>query len=274
MQPRASVRRAIGVALGLLLFCAVGASPAGAKSRFYGQTLFNHARNAISIQFQTGEQYDPQTDAAAFVVEPGKHKLNDGSKPFYVGVEVGGIGDNGAAADGGGGGGFYVEFIPPPGVTVLTNDPRYRPYWEETRPHHAPVRQPTVPLFGKGDYPGGTLVGLPKAASDGDSNVWRYESGKYRDEIFVPVQTTRKLTGVVKPTCPQIDTIPPYLLGPEVFGQLDWKTLLTRTTPMPCPRNKVGNDLQVAVHIADAGYPEELVPWVDIITSGPKTTSP
>jgi hypothetical protein len=264
----ASAAGAIGLA------CAVGASPAGAHTtQFYGQTLFTHAPNAISIRFPP-IQYDAQTSAAAFVVNPGKHKLNTGRKPFYVGVFVDGIGDNGQGADGDGGGGFYVEFVPPRGVSIVKHNHRYRPYWDSIPVHHGrggkPVRQPTVPLFVKGADRGGTDVALPAVRSDGHSHLFSYETGVNRVEIFVPVRTTRKLTGIVKPGCAAINTVSPTLLGAQPLDLGSWGALDSDDFPTPCLPTQVGNDLQVAVYIADEGAPRELVPWVDMITSGPR----
>jgi hypothetical protein len=257
--------------MAMVLFCAFGASAAQAHTtQFFGQTLFTHAPNAISIRFPP-VQYDVQTSVAAFVVDPGPHEINSGTKPFYVGVLVDGIGDNGQGADGDGGGGFYVEFVPPPGVSIVTDSREYRPYWDSIPVHHGragtPVREPTVPLFVKGESTGGTDVALPAVPSDGNSHLFSYETGVNRVEIFVPVRTTRKLTGIKKPSCSEIDTVSPTLLGAQQLDAVSWKELYSDDFPTPCLPSQAGNDLQVAVHIADEGAPKELVPWVDLITS-------
>jgi hypothetical protein len=91
-------------------------------------------------------------------------------------------------------------------------------------------------------------------------------------EIFVPVRTTRKLTGIVKPSCPEITTVSPTLLGAQPLDPGSWSELDSDDRPSPCLPSQAGNDLQVAVYIADEGAPRELVPWVDVITAGPKHT--
>lgn len=247
---------------------------ARARTQAFGQTLFTHAPNGNAIRFGLPPVYLAQTDATAFEVYPGKHRLNSGTKPFYVGVRVGGFGNNGVAADGAGFGGFYVEFVPPPGVKVLTNNRRYPAYWDsipkvngKTR---APVRQPGVLRSGKGNYIGSTLFGMPRGSK---SVVFTYQSDKNAVEIFVPVRTTRKLTGIKQPSCAGIHTVSPFLLGPEPLDPATWMVLLSDNFPIPCPPSQAGNDLQVAVHIADEGAPKELVPWVDLITSGPRRHS-
>lgn len=263
-------------ALGALLLWAAEPSPAAAATskQFFGQTVFTHAVNALSVRFQMPIQYEVQTGAVAFVVNPAKGQLNSGTKPFYVGVWIYGVGDNGAGADGNGGGTFYVEFVPPAGVSVLTHNPSYRPYWERTPPTRdrgaSPVRQPTVPLIVKGADVGGYDVALPAVPSDGDSHFFTYQTGKGGVEIFVPVRTTRKLTGAILPSCPQINSVPPSLLEPVQLSRANWDVLRSDGPPTPCPPSRAGNNLQVAVYIADAGFPKELVPWVDMITAGPR----
>jgi hypothetical protein len=159
------------VACGIVLVCAAATSPAGARTtQFFGQTLFTHAPNAISIRFLP-IRYDVQTSTAAFVVNPGRDRINSGRKPFYVGVFVDGIGDNGQGADGDGGGGFYVEFVPPRGVSIVTKNRKYRPYWDSNPVHHGrggtPVRQRTVPLFAKQPIAAAPTSPCPRYAATG-----------------------------------------------------------------------------------------------------------
>jgi hypothetical protein len=168
------------------------------------------------------------------------------------------IEDNGQGADGDGGGGFYVEFVPPPGVSIVTKNRAYRPYWVSIPVHHGrggtPVRQPTVPLFVKGVDPGGTDVALPAVRSDGNSHLFSYETGVNRVEIFIPVRTTRKLTGIVTPSCPEIRTVTPTLLGAQPLDPGTWSVLDSDDRPSPCLPAQAGNDLQVAVYIADEAH--------------------
>jgi len=254
------------VASGTLLLSGAGASPARANPAFFGQTVFSHVRDAVTIKYQLPARWDPMTAATAFVLDPANHSVNSGTTPFYVGIYVYGIGDNGLGKNGGGG--FYAEFVPPLGVTILTQDPSYPPFWQKVPVKNGkaltPVRQRAPLVFDRGADPGGVRVSLSGGA------VFRYAVGVNRVLIYVPVETTRKLSGIRQPSCPQIHTVSPVLLSGETwFDPATYQALLDDDDPVPCPPNKAYNDLQVAVYAADGGWPKELVPWVEMITSGP-----
>jgi hypothetical protein len=253
---------ACSLALALALL-GVAAASASARVRD-GQLQWTHAENCFSTIYPP-VVYAAQTGGDAGVVEPDDGSVPSGDEPFYVRAIFGGIDSDCAGV----GGIVSLEFIPPVGVSVVS-DPAYPPYWTSIPPTGGqPVRENTPVALSPGPDPGGVTAHLNPGAG---GPVWQYQNGGPDLAVYIPLRTTRRLDGIVPPACPQINANSQLVGSANDISYDDYLTLQDTPAPAPCPRDLAGDNLQVVIGVADTGYPTQIVPYVGLFATQPTSS--
>jgi hypothetical protein len=268
-RPRSLAPRICGIAWSLALALALVASAASSASARVrdGQLQWTHAENCLSTMYPP-VVYAAQTGGDAGVVEPDDGSVLAGDGPFYVRAIFGGIDSDCVGV----GGIVSLEFIPPVGVSVVT-DPAYPPYWTSISPDGTQeVRQSTPVELSAGPDPGGVIAQLSAGAG---GPVWQFQNGGQQIAVYVPLRTTRRLDGVVAPACPEIQANNQLVGFAGDITYDDYLTLQDTPAPAPCPPELAGDNLQVVMNVADTGYPTQIVPYVGLFATQPaSSTSP
>jgi hypothetical protein len=257
--------RDIACSLALALAVLGVAAPSASARVRDGQLQWTHAENCFSTIYPP-VVYAAQTGGDAGVVEPDDGSVPAGDEPFYVRAIFGGIDSDCAGA----GGIVSLEFIPPVGVSVVS-DPAYPPYWTSIPPTGGqPVRQNTPVVLSPGPDPGGVTAHLNPGAG---GPVWQYQNGGPDLAVYIPLRTSRRLDGIVPPACPQINANSQLVGSANDISYDDYLTLQDTPAPAPCPRDLAGDNLQVVMGIADTGYPTQLVPYVGLFATQPTSSA-
>ena len=246
-----------------LALVAIAAASASARVRD-GQLQWTHAENCLSTMYPP-VVYEAETGGDAGVVEPDNGSVLSGDQPFYVRAIFGGIDTDCVGV----GGIVSLEFIPPAGVSVVT-DPAYPPYWTSISPDGTQeVRQSSSVALSSGPDPGGVTAQLSASAG---GPVWQYKNGGQQIAVYIPLRTTRRLDGVPGPWCPQIQANSQLVGSANDISYNDYLALQDSPAPAPCPQDLAGDYLQVVMGVADTGYPTQIVPYVGLFATQP--TSP
>ncbi len=251
----------------------VAAAPAAADYEFSAPLIYTHGLNPLAAF--TGYFWPPFSGASAIEVLHSSGVPADGNAPFYVGVLIGGVYPNGGGTDGDGGGSALPEFVAPPGVSIVTDNPNYPPYWVLYPQGGGETRQTTPVTLSAGPDSGGVIAAPtdpgPNTVGNPGGYLWEYTNSQGDIGVFVPVQTTRQLNGVAA-SCPQLDTIDPTLLSGDDLDQAEYDELSDDTLPAPCPASGAGDAIQVALAIADGGDPDQIVTTLPLFATAPTSS--